>query len=169
MKIFIQLPVMLCVLIAFNSMAAPLTTIYDSGNTLPIDSYKNRDAEEPEEQPQALFDQDTAFIPEFPLTTPSMTPDIIRPQSLSIPYLQVPLFIIGNDSLSKQWLVTRRDELIQIGAVGMLIEATSLDEVSAIQRLGDGLHIYPASGHDVARQLGIAHYPVLISRQGIEQ
>ena len=39
----------------------------------------------------------------------------------------------------------------------------------AIARLGHGLAIMPASGSDIASVLGIRHYPVLVSRQGIEQ
>jgi integrating conjugative element protein (TIGR03765 family) len=156
-------------LIPWNIVAAPLTIIHDSGDTLSIGSYKQNYQNESEPRPKSFADRGDQPIPEFPIETPSMTPDIVDPISISIPYLQVPLFIIGSDTLSKQWLSSRKQELISAGAVGMLIEAISLEEVNAIKRLGKGLQIYPASGRDIAAQLGLKHYPVLISRNGIEQ
>lgn len=160
-------------LISWSIVAAPLTIIHDSGDTLSIDNYKqnyqNESEPKPKSKPKSFTDRGDQPIPEFPIETPSMTPDIVDPLSISLPYLQVPLFIIGNDLLSKQWLSNRKQQLISVGAVGMLIEATSLEEVNAIKRLGEGLQIYPASGRDIAAQLGLKHYPVLISRNGIEQ
>lgn len=161
-------------IISFNIAAAPLTTIYDSGDTLPIETYqresvKQHDQYGNEELPKSFIDKNKAFIPQFPITTPAMSPKIIEPMPLSVPYLQVPLFIIGNDHLSKHWLSLRKQELIRMGAVGMLVEAATIKEVDAMKRLGEGLPIYPASGRDIAVQLGLKHYPVLISRNGIEQ
>jgi integrating conjugative element protein (TIGR03765 family) len=51
----------------------------------------------------------------------------------------------------------------------MLVQADTLADLRAISELADGLSILPASGADIAQALGIAHYPVLISAQGIEQ
>ncbi len=160
--------------LSWSTVASPLTTIYDSGDTLSIkdyqqDSYQQHDQYGNEERPKSFIDSNAALAQQFPITTPTMTPKIIEAIELSVPYLQVPLFIIGNDHLSKHWLSLRRQELIRIGAVGMLVEAKSSEEVESIKQLGEGLQIYPASGRDIATQLGLEHYPVLISRNGIEQ
>jgi integrating conjugative element protein (TIGR03765 family) len=80
-----------------------------------------------------------------------------------------PLFLIGSDARSRQWLQTHRDRLKAIGAVGMLVQADTADDLRTIARLADGLSILPASGSDLAKALGISHYPVLISAHGIEQ
>jgi integrating conjugative element protein (TIGR03765 family) len=77
--------------------------------------------------------------------------------------------MIGSDNWSRQWLLTHRERLKEIGAVGMLVQADTLADLRTIAELADGLSILPASGTDIAQALGIAHYPVLISAQGIEQ
>ena len=71
-------------------------------------------------------------------------------------------------TVSRTWLAQHRERLAAIGAVGMLVQAESADDLDAIARLADGLPILPASASDIARVLGIKHVPVLISRRGIE-
>ena len=56
-----------------------------------------------------------------------------------------------------------------IGAVGMLVQAETREDLRAIAELADGLSILPASASDIVKALGISHYPVLISARGIEQ
>ena len=51
----------------------------------------------------------------------------------------------------------------------MLVQADTLDDLRTIAELADGLSILPASASDIAKALGISHYPVLISAHGIEQ
>jgi len=70
---------------------------------------------------------------------------------------------------SRQWLQDNRDRLKEIGAVGMLVHADSLEDLRVIAELADGLSILPASGSVIAQALGISHYPVLISTHSIEQ
>jgi integrating conjugative element protein (TIGR03765 family) len=80
-----------------------------------------------------------------------------------------PLFLIGTDRLSLEWLEAHRETLIERGAVGMLIEADSIEAVRQVAERAEGLKVLPASGSELARALGLRHYPVLISAQGIEQ
>ncbi|MCP4099911.1 MAG: integrating conjugative element protein, partial [Lentisphaerae bacterium] len=62
-----------------------------------------------------------------------------------------------------------RDRLKEIGAVGMLVQADTREDLQATANLSGGLSILPASASDIAKALGISHYPVLISAHGIEQ
>ena len=80
-----------------------------------------------------------------------------------------PFFLIGSDTRSRQWLQDHRERLKDIGAVGMLVQADTLDDLLMIAELADGLSILPASASDIAKALGLSHYPVLISAHGIEQ
>ncbi|MCP3971639.1 MAG: integrating conjugative element protein, partial [Rhodobacteraceae bacterium] len=66
-------------------------------------------------------------------------------------------------------LLEHRDRLKEIGAVGMLIQADTLDDLRTIAGLAAGLSIMPASASDIAQALGISNYPVLITPRGIEQ
>ena len=47
--------------------------------------------------------------------------------------------------------------------------AETLDDLRAIAKLSGGLPVLPAPATDIAEALGLTHYPVLISNQGIEQ
>lgn len=71
--------------------------------------------------------------------------------------------MIGSDAISKRWLKQHRKALKQMGAVGLLVDVTSLEDLRAITELADGLSITPASGSDIAKSIGIRHYPVGIS------
>jgi integrating conjugative element protein (TIGR03765 family) len=51
----------------------------------------------------------------------------------------------------------------------MLVQAETLEDLRVIAELANGLSILPASGSDIAKALGISHYPVLISTHSIEQ
>lgn len=80
-----------------------------------------------------------------------------------------PFFLIGSDERSQRWLASRRAELARVGAVGMLIQAETEADVRRIAELAQGLPITLGSASDIAKALGIEHYPVLISSNSIEQ
>jgi integrating conjugative element protein (TIGR03765 family) len=56
-----------------------------------------------------------------------------------------------------------------MGAVGMLVEAETADDLRVVAELANGLPILPAPATDIASPLGLSHYPVLISSEGIVQ
>lgn len=80
-----------------------------------------------------------------------------------------PLFLIGSDVASLRWLIDRRDSLRALGAVGILVQADSESDVQRVAKAAQGLPMTLASGDDLAQALGIVHYPVLITRDGIQQ
>ncbi len=104
----------------------------------------------------------------LPIRSPGLTPGWVQARKQDHPFTR-PFFLIGSDPRSRQWLRTHRDRLEAIGAVGMLVQADTLDDLRSIAELAGGLSILPASGSDIAKALGISHYPVLISVHGIEQ
>ena len=151
-----------------------LTMIYDSGETYPLAPFLEVFDEDPvqEDGPQASPVQPTlgAADPErlLPIRSPGLTPGRVEPQDIKRPFAR-PFFLIGADGLSREWFGTHRDRLSEIGAVGMLVEAETLDDLRAIAAIADGLPILPASASDIAEALGLSHYPVLITKDGIEQ
>ena len=104
----------------------------------------------------------------LPIRSPGLTPGRVARRDSKRPFAR-PFFLIGADGLSREWFATHRDRLAEIGAVGMLIEAQTLDDLRAIAAIADGLPILPASASDIAEALGLSHYPVLITKDGIEQ
>lgn len=83
--------------------------------------------------------------------------------------LSHPLFLVGSDPVSKRWLIRYHDRLVQLNAVGILVQAQHPSDVDAMQALADGLTLLPMSGDAFAKLLSLKHYPVLISSQVVEQ
>ena len=166
-----------CVALAFVFVPiharAELTVIYDSGDTQPIapylDVFEPADGV-PRQSPAMTPPPLDAADPEawLPIESIGLTPGIVHSRAIHRPFSQ-PLFLIGADALSRQWLMEHRDRLKSIGAVGMLVRADTLEDLRRIAQLADGLAVLPASATDIAEALGIRHYPVLISSHGIEQ
>ena len=152
---------------------AELTVIYDNGQTKPIAPFLEvfgKNKEKPKQSPIPSKPLLGAADPQawLPIQSPGLTPGQVQSRKHNKPFTR-PFFMIGLDSWSRQWLLTHRDRLKEIGAVGLLVQADTLADLHAIAELADGLSILPASGADIAQALGISHYPVLISAQGIEQ
>ena len=104
----------------------------------------------------------------LPIRSLGLSPGAVQAKSHNRPFSR-PFFLIGSDDRSRQWLVEYRDRLKEIGAVGMLVQAETLEDLQTIAQLAGGLPIMPASASDIATALGISHYPVLITSHGIEQ
>lgn len=104
----------------------------------------------------------------LPIRSPGLSPGPVQTRSHDRPFSR-PFFLIGSDDRSRRWLVEYRGRLKEIGAVGMLVQAETQEDLRAIAQLAGGLPILPASAVDIATALGLSHYPVLITPQGIEQ
>ena len=152
---------------------AELTVIYDNGHTQPIAPFLEvfeSDGELPQQSPVPKRPQLGAADPKawLPIQSPGLTPGSVQARSHDRPFAR-PFFLIGSDTQSRQWLQDHRDRLKDIGAVGMLVQADTLEDLRTIAELADGLSILPASASDIAKALGISYYPVLITAHGIEQ
>ena len=152
---------------------AELIVIHDSGNTQPIapflEVFESVD-EIPQQSPVPIKPKLGAADPKtwLPIQSPGLKPGTVQARSHDRPFAR-PFFLIGSDTRSRLWLRDHRGRLKEIGAVGMLVQAETLDDLRTIAELADGLPILPASAGDIAKALGVAHYPVLISAHGIEQ
>ncbi len=152
---------------------AELTVIYDSGDTEPIAPFLEPFESNDEMLPQISLSIDRqigAADPEswLPIQSPGLTPGVVQTTTHYRPFAR-PFFLIGSDQKSRQWLRDHREQLKEIGAVGMLVQAETVDDLGAIAALADGLSILPASACDIANALEISHYPVLITAHAIEQ
>ncbi|HGK3860779.1 TPA: integrating conjugative element protein [Klebsiella pneumoniae] len=104
----------------------------------------------------------------LPIRTPELSPGPLEARSLSMPGMRS-IFLIGDDDLSRRWLSLRRDRLIQLNAVGYVVNVASKAAWDDLQHQANGLELLPVSGSDLAVRLGISHYLVLISEKGLEQ
>ena len=156
----------LCLLGAVSAAAAGLTVIFDNGQARPLSDFLGPlDAVQSDKTPptidrQRLGAADVQAL--LPIRSPGLMPGKLSPRAHNVPFARA-FFLIGSDAWSKRWLRQHRKALKEMGAVGMLVEATSLEDLRAIARLADGLPITPASGSDIAKAIGITHYPAGIS------
>lgn len=151
-----------------------VTVIYDSGNTRPLAPYleiidRTETTINPPTGARNRLELGAANAQALlPIRSPGLSPGPVTARAHNRPFSR-PFFLIGSDDRSRQWLIHYRDRLQEIGAVGMLVQAETSADLQSIARLADGLPILPASAADIAAALGISHYPVLITPQGIEQ
>jgi integrating conjugative element protein (TIGR03765 family) len=104
----------------------------------------------------------------LPVRSPGLTPGTVETRAYP-PSFARPCFLVGSDERSKRWLEQHRELLKKIGAVGLRVEASTAADLQAIAEFADGLPITPASGSDIARALGVVHYPFAISDQRLWQ
>ena len=104
----------------------------------------------------------------LPVLSTHLRPGKVERRVINLPGL-VPLFLIGDDNLSRRWLVTRIDELRELNAMGLVVNVRHMDALTELRQLGSGLTMTPATADDLALRLAIQHYPVLITATGIEQ
>lgn len=155
-----------CFLGTASFASAELTVIFDSGQTRPMSDFVGPlGSVQPDKVPSItqkpqLGAADVQSL--LPIRSPKLTPGKISPRAHHVPFARA-FFLIGSDAFSRRWLKQHRNALKQMGAVGLLVEATSLEDLRAIAELADGLPIIPASGSDIAKAIGIHHYPVAIS------
>ena len=163
------LATLLCLLGTASFAAAGLTVIFDNGQARPLSDFLGAlDSDKVPsytEKPQ-LGAADVQSL--LPIRSPGLTPGILKPRAHNVPFAR-PFFLIGSDAWSKSWLVQHRTALKELGAVGMLVEASSIEDLRSIATIADGLPITPASGSDIAKALGISHYPAGISSGRIWQ
>ena len=169
-----------------TSAQAELTVIYDSGDTQSMAPFfvpLQPDKPEPvlhskkhgELSPrQYLGPADIRNL--LPIQSPGISAGIL-PKAVRANHQQTrlakanprPFFLVGSDTFSYKWLVARRVELIQMGAVGMVVLAETEEDVRRIADVARGISVTLGSASDIAEALGIQHYPVLITAKGIEQ
>jgi len=131
------------VLLCLNAnVREPLAVIYDSGDTLPLESYLSKRVLQ-EKVPSQEKKGQLPF--NFPIITPSMQPGKVTVTPKALCYLQRPLFLVGTDQISRDWLAAKCKQLVSIGAVGLLVEAKDYQEVEAILNIAEGIRLVPAS------------------------
>lgn len=85
------------------------------------------------------------------------------------PALPRPLFVIGNDSFSLNWLRTNKQELERFQAAGVLTKVANQQEFEAIQREAAPLLLMPMPADALAAEMGVPGYPIMITGQGFFQ
>lgn len=154
-----------------DSLAEP-TILHDSGQAVPIKPYLEILAPKRTELGTAP-PQPSLSVAGFglPVRSPSLTPGLVAQRPL--PALEGkmaaarPLFIVGADQWSLQWLQQNRDHLEAMNAAGMVVAVENEQELAMLRLAAMDLDLIAASGEVLAQELGLRHYPALIAPPGI--
>jgi integrating conjugative element protein (TIGR03765 family) len=149
---------------------AGVVVIYDTGTARPISDFiAIPTLAVPQDLPAINEQLGDEFLTQlFPVHTPELTPGEVTASAVNLTLPQ-PFFILGTDALSKHWLYQYRDRLIQISAVGLVVEASSLEDFQVLKATAPALPLSPVRASELAKQLSLNHYPVLITASRIEQ
>ncbi|MDE1485136.1 integrating conjugative element protein [Xenorhabdus bovienii] len=160
----------LCV-ISFSSFAE-LEVVADLGgeNTSYYFDAINNESNEWSEIPESgkIPPEQPSFEMVLPIKTPEMSPGKVIERPLSLQGVGT-LFLIGDDELSRTWLIQNVENLKKLNAVGMVIQVDSANSFFELKQLGNGILLSPISGSDLAKRLQLTHYPVLITETGLTQ
>ncbi len=104
----------------------------------------------------------------YPVRSKKLTPGIVARKQITQRIVQ-PLFLIGDDDQSKQWLQQHAKQLQQLHAKGVVVSVDNAEAMQSLRQLVPELSLYPLSGDALANVLQLQHYPVLITNQFIEQ
>ena len=149
-------------------IAGNLIEIDRIGHTKSIQMHYIKNEPTNREKPRKLTPEEY-YKSLLPIKTIGMQPGVITNMKRKFPNIERPIFIIGSDELSMSWLKENKEILIEIDALGMLVEVSNIDDLKKIGTLGNGLTISPMNGVQVSEFLGIDKYPILITRDGYEQ
>lgn len=177
--------VLLCGLLAGSPALAELVVIYDNGQTRPLESLL--EPLQPDEPfrpgPSIRPGPGPGHIPGegmltrlLPVRSPGLQAGILV-DTVPAPGVRMrlaqanprPFFLVGSDPFSLRWLAANAKILRDLNAVGLLVQADTEDDVRRVGEAAQGLSITPGFGTDLARTLGIRHYPVLITQDGFMQ
>lgn len=147
--------------------ASSLIVVEDRGGVSALPYYQDLNPE-PTAQSIVLPGLGVRGSGAFPVRSVQLTPGKENSRVINAPGLQ-PLFLVGDDELSRTWLSQRREQLLQLQAVGVVINVGSAERFAEVQRWAGTLQIVPAPADDLAQRLGIRHYPLLITATTLQQ
>ena len=156
----------LLILLSFQTPAT-LTVVADLGGES-TDALYEAIQSEPEtvatsSAPKSFSENDV-----LPVVSHQLHPGALDARPLSLPGF-TPLFLMGNDALSKKWLTEHQATLLSLKATGLVVNVDSGEQLNALRQLAGELTLLPVSGDDLAQRLQLATYPVLITETGLSQ
>lgn len=105
----------------------------------------------------------------LPIVSHFMSPGKVSARQFSLPGM-LPIFLVGDDDLSRRWLAHHRDQLIQMQATGLVVQVNDMTGLTRLRQVaGEQLTLLPVSADDLAQRLQVEHYPILINAQGLSQ
>ena len=83
--------------------------------------------------------------------------------------LHTPVCVIGDDALSRAWLVARNSTLKDIHAVCLIVNIEKAASLAELRALAPDVQMVPFSGQWLAQYYNLKHYPALVTAQWVAQ
>lgn len=149
---------------------AELNVIADLGGESAIRFYEGLQPEQdetapsyPNAIPETVTEDDM-----LPVVSHQLTPGKVKSMAFELPGMS-PIFLIGADNLSRQWLSQHYKSLLSQQAVGLVVNVTTVDELNQLRHIAPDLSLLPTPADDLSKRLKLSHYPALITETGIYQ
>ena len=84
-------------------------------------------------------------------------------------FMGTTIALIGYDKASIKWLKLKKAQLQSQGTVIMVVNVNTEQQFKKLQTFLPKNQVLAMSGDEVARQLNLTHYPVLITSSGVSQ
>jgi integrating conjugative element protein (TIGR03765 family) len=114
--------------------------------------------------PRSLAETEESLLP---VRSRRLSPGEEPPRAIRAPGF-APIFLVGDDELSRVWLARHSAELRDLRAIGFAVNVSSSESLARLRRLVPDLTLSPVSGDDLAERLGLSHYPALIEGRRAE-
>ena len=106
----------------------------------------------------------------FPIKSKQLKPGRVQSRRWdSARFMTTQMALLGYDRLSVKWLQKNKKKLEQEQIIIMVVNVQTQEQFNKIKAFLPNNTVQAMSGDDIARQLQISHYPVLINARGIEQ
>lgn len=124
----------------------------------------------PEETDKTPYTQLVVPLPEavYPVVSTRLIPGPVATREVTLPGI-APVFLIGDDPRSVQWLEARLSYLHTLNATGLVVNVATPTRFRFLQQLADGVALLPVSGDDFAQRLGLDAYPVMVTDSEVSQ
>lgn len=107
---------------------------------------------------------DVTPLIQAPVSTTRMRPGKVYAQRLFQLQNHRPFFILGSDPASLRWLQARKEHLVNLNAVALIVSVPSAEQLTQLRARLAPLDSQLVSGDELALQLNLDRYPVLIHR-----
>ncbi|WIY36607.1 integrating conjugative element protein [Paracidovorax citrulli] len=142
-----------------------LQIIHDSGRGVPMAPYLAQLAGDADD-PGAL-----SGVP-YPFVTRRLRGGVLQVEGTPVfqpEWLTEAVFVVAADDVSLRWLAFNHARLVQMQAVGVVVQAGTAAAYQMMQRLARPMRLAPDSGEWVSERLaaaGAGVYPVLVQTDG---
>lgn len=102
------------------------------------------------------------FSVAYPIRTTRLSPGQVATTPVPLHQGQQPLFVIGNDELSLDWIDINKPYLLEIGARGFVVSVGSEREWNQLRKWLAPLDVKAVTGDAFSEVFGLTHYPFLL-------